>query len=318
MQIERIPISSRDQWLALRLHDITASDVPAVCGEGMFGSAGKVWALKKGLIPPTEETDAMRRGRWGEAAVVEALADEHSDWEIRRAKIYLRDPAARLGATPDCAAIDPARPGLGIIQCKVVSRNAFEAHWLEDENDDPHDIHAPAKPPLGYQLQTLTEAMLANADWADVAALVVDQWRWTLRLFPVARHVGAETMIRDRVAAFWRDYLDPSVLPPIDPARDEELVKKLYPRDDGTTIDLTGDNMAPGLVDQLAVVKETIKVAEKSKKQIETEIKGKLGAHTFGQLADGRIISWKLQQRAGFTVDPTEYRVLRVGKGRAA
>jgi predicted phage-related endonuclease len=318
MNVERIPIQSRDQWLALRAHDITASDVPAVCGEGVYGSAAKVWAEKRGLLTPQEMNEAMKRGLWGEAAVFEALTWERPEWELRRAKVYLRDASARLGATPDGAAIDPARAGVGVIQAKVVSKNVFVDHWLENPDDDPHDMYAPARPPLGYQLQTLTESMLADADWAMVAALIVDQWRWTLRLFPVDRHTGAEEMIRGRVAAFWADYLDPGIQPPIDPERDDELVKRLYPRDDGTTIDLSADNLAPVLVRDLAVAKKTIKDATERERAIKTELQAKLGQHTYGRLGDGQTISWKLQQRSGYSVEPSEFRVMRILKGRVA
>ena len=114
MTIERIaidPVRDRATWLALRQHDITASDVPAICGEGLFGSATKVWAEKLGKVGPQEMTEAMKRGLWGEAAVFSAIEMEYPDWEVRRAKVYLRDTAARLGATPDGAALIPGLDG---------------------------------------------------------------------------------------------------------------------------------------------------------------------------------------------------------------
>jgi predicted phage-related endonuclease len=315
LSIERIPIQNREQWLALRTHDITASDVPAVCGEGMFGSAAKVLAEKRGLIPPAEMNEAMKRGRWGEAAVVEALLDERPGWQFRRAKVYLRDTTSRLGATPDCAALTPEREGVTIVQCKVVARKVFEQKWLDDPDDDPHDLYAPATAPLGYQLQTLTESMLAEAVHGVIAALIVDEWRWTLRLFDVPRHPGAEAMIRDRVAGFWTNYLDPGIQPPIDASRDDELVKLLYPHDVGTTIDLSGDNEIPELIATRESLKAAIKNAETLCKSADTSIKAKLGENTFGRLADGRLMSWKRQERSGFTVEPTAFRVLRILKG---
>lgn len=312
MTIERIPIQSREQWLALRASDITASDVPAVCGEGLFGSPAKVWAEKRGLIGAAEMTEAMKRGLWGEAAVFEAIAWEYPAWEIRRAKVYMRDPDARLGATPDGAAVDPDRKGVGIVQAKVISAGMFQDKWLESPDDKPHDAFAPATPPLAYQLQTLTEGMLANADWAVIAVLIVDAWRWTLRLFPVDRHPGAETMIRDRVAAFWRDYLDTGVQPPIDATRDAELVKKLFPQDDGSEIDLSGDNEMPLLVEQLTIARSVKKGAESDEKTAKTAITAKMGPAAVARLADGRRVSNKLTKRGAYSVGATEYRMLKV------
>jgi hypothetical protein len=312
MTIERIPISNREQWLALRTKDITASDVPAVCGEGVYGSAAKVWAEKRGLVSPDEMNEAMKRGIWGEPAVAEALAWERPTWELRRAKVYLRDPDARLGATPDAVAIDPERPGIGICQFKVVSRHAYVDKWLANPDDDPHDAYSEATPPLGYQIQTLTEMMLAESQWGCIVALVVDTWRWSLHVFPMERHAVAEQTIRDKVATFWRDHLIPGVQPQIDPARDESLVKALHPQDDGREIDLTGDNEMPGLVDELTSARAEASSAEKRAKVAKTSIADKMGPASFARIADGRRVSHKLQRRAGYEVKPTEYRVLKV------
>ena len=309
-EIDHISISDKQHWLRLRLRDITATDVPAVCGAGLFNSPARVWATKKQLLPAAEETAAMRRGRWGEAAVFEAIADELPHWEIRRARVYLRDPQARLGCTPDGVAIDPERPGIGIVQAKVVMRPVFVRDWCDGCDDDD----APVNAPLAYQLQTLTESMLARACWAVLAVLVHDTFDWQLRLVPVDRHAGAEAIIRERVATFWRDYLDPGVCPPIDPARDDELVKQLFPRDDGSEIDLSGDNRIPELIDELATTKAAIKQIDKQQDAIETEIKAKLGAATYGRMHDGRIISYKTQYRDAYSVAPTAFRVLRVSK----
>lgn len=192
--IERIPITSRKQWLGLRQQDITATDVPAVCGHGLFNSAAEVFAGKTGLISPAKETSIMRKGRWGEAAVFSAIADELPHWDVRRAKVYLRDPNAHLGCTPDGVAISPERDGIGIIQAKVIARPVFIRDWCDGEDNDD----APVNAPMAYQLQTLTESMLAFASWAVIAVLAHDAYNWSLRLVPVERHPGAEAMIRAR------------------------------------------------------------------------------------------------------------------------
>lgn len=312
MTIERIPITSRAEWLALRSGCITASDVPAVCGEGLYGSPAKVWAEKRGMIPAQEMTKPMLRGIVCEAAVFEYLAMERPKWELRRAKVFLRDPAARLGATPDGVAVDPERPGIGVIQAKVISPQSFATHWLEDPNDNPFDPNAPASPPLAYQLQTLTESMMADAAWGQVAAMVIDGWDINLRLFDVERHEHAEKMIRSRVAEFWAKYLDTGVQPPIDPQRDEALVKALHPKDDGSEIDLSGDNELPELVDGLTKARADKSDAEKREKVSKTAIADKIGAAAFARLADGRRISHKTQHRKAYEVAASEFRVMKV------
>jgi predicted phage-related endonuclease len=284
--IERIaidPVKNRDAWLDYRRGFVTASDVPAVCGEGLFGSAAKVWADKKGLTPPQEMNDAMFRGIIGEPAVFRALQWHFPQWEIKPASVFLCDRESRLGATPDGAAVIPGREGVGIIQCKTVSRPWYEAHWLDD-NDQ-------AVVPLAYELQTLTEAMLADAPWAMIAVLIVDTFKWELKVFPVERNPGAEAKIRQCVLDFCRDYLDANVQPPIDPTRDADLVKRLFRRDDGTILDLRSDNAMPMFLDEREALKAEIKKKEDRVSELETEIKSKIG-DALGFCVQGWKATW--------------------------
>lgn len=315
MAIERIaidPTKDRATWLALRQQDITASDVPAICGEGLFGSATKVWAEKLGKVGQQEMTEAMKRGLWGEAAVFEAIGWEYPDWEIRRAKVYLRDPELRLGATPDGAAIIPGLDGVTVIQTKVIARPVFNTYWLADPEDDYSAVTAP----LAYQLQTLTETMLADAPRAMIAALVVDTFKWELKMIPLERNPAAETVICDRVVSFRKNYLETGIQPPVDPERDEQVLKLLFPQDNGIEIDLSGDNEMPALVDMLETNRKAKKLAEEDEKICKTAIAGKMGEAAIARLADGRRVSHKSQHRGSYVVGETDFRVMRVLKGK--
>lgn len=313
--IEKIaidPAKDRATWLALRQQDITASDVPAICGEGMFGSATKVWAEKLGKIGPQEMTEAMKRGLWGEAAVFEAIGWEHPDWEVRRAKVYLRDAAARLGATPDGAAIIPGLDGVTVIQTKVIARPVFDAYWRVN----PDDEYSPIFAPLAYQLQTLTEAMLADAARAMIVPLVVDTFKWSLYTIPLERNPAAETVIRDRVASFCKNYLDTGIQPPVDPERDDEVLKSLFPHDNGIEIDLSHDNELPILVSDLETARFGKKTFDNQEKVAKTAIAGKMGEAAIARIADGRRISFKTQHRDSYVVGESDFRVMRILKGR--
>lgn len=316
MPIERFNITGpdgridRNAWLALRMQDITASDIGAVCGAGLYGSAAKVWAEKKGLLPPQEMSDPMKRGIIGEAAVVEALQMEYPEWELRRAKVYFRDTEHRIGATPDCAAIVPGRDGVTIVQCKVIAAPVFKAQWMDNPDDDIQFGTFTA--PMAYQLQTLTEARLAGASCGVLAVLVVDAFKWTLRTFWIERHPEAETSIIQKVGIFWRDYLDAGVQPPVDPALDGDLVKKLFPNDDGSEIDLTAREDLVALDNEREDIKARLKVDKNRCDEIDTIFKDTLGNATYGRLANGRRVSWKLQQRKAYSVAATEFRVLKI------
>ena len=126
------------------------------------------------------------------------------------------------------------------------------------------------------------------------------------------RDIEVEDRIKYNVLKFWNDYLDPGIMPPFDPQRDERLIKLLYPQDTGTTIDLSRDNRALQLAEDYVMKQAGRQRLDKEMEAIRTELQGKIGDNTYGQLADGRRLSWKTQHRKGYTVGPSNPRVFRV------
>lgn len=307
--VKKIAITSRDQWLDVRMRHITASDIGSICGVGRRSPLA-VWAEKTGRIDPIEDNKVMRKGRWFEPAIFEAIGEERPDWAVRRAKVFLSAGEHRLGATPDGVASVPGVDGVVIIQGKVVARPIFRETWLSDPSDD----FSPIAVPVDYQLQTLTEAMLAGAAMAYVAALVHDTFTADLYLLPVHRHPGAEQRILDVTGKFWAD-MDAGREPDVMPEKDLETVKLLYPNEDGEELDLTGDNELPSLIDERADLTLTAKTAEDARKAIETVIRARLRESSAARIADGRLITLKVTKRSGYEVQPTSFRTLRVAKG---
>ena len=299
--IERRSITSCAEWLEWRMQDVTASDVSALFGVHPYGrTALSVWAEKSGLTEGLADNAILRRGRWGEAAVIEMLRDERPTWELRRARIYLRDASIRLGATPDAVAIDPERTGFGVVQGKTVTASIFERYWQDG-------------PPIGIQLQTLTEAMLAGASWGVVPVLVMDaNAGWEPAIFDVPRHVDAEARIRARVARFWTD-LEAGLMPAVNPEFDAETVAAVWPKAlvKAPPLDLAGDNALPGMLIERARLKEIVKGAETRVATLETAVKAKLREHERA-VAPGWTITWKNQHRDAYTAPAADFRVLRI------
>ena len=298
---------SRETWLAMRRQYVNASETPIIVGESFWGSLAELYAEKKGLRPPLEDSDVLRRGRWGEAAVFEALAEERPEWRVERAKIYVIDENKRQACTPDGFAVAPDRDGIGLVQAKVVSSWVFRQKWLEVAEDMDS-----ARPPAPYRLQTVQEMRLNGLSWGVIAVVINGEFDWRFRLFEIERDEVIEDRIDYRTAEFFREYFDPGIMPPFEPQRDAELIKHLYPKDTGAIIDLTGDNRALALVEDLSEASKARKRAELQEKIIKAELEAKIGDNSFGKLADGRWLSWKHQSRAAHTVAASEYRVLRV------
>jgi predicted phage-related endonuclease len=157
-----------------------------------------------------------------------------------------------------------------------------------------------------------------DAQWGVVAVLVLSEHNLCLRTLQMERDLILEQEIMQRVRTFWDNHVAVGVMPEFDPHRDDRLIKTLYPQDVGTTIDLTRDNLALELVDDLAKVQNAAKVLKEDEGRIKTELQAKLGDNTYGTLADGRTISWKLQHRNAYTVKAADYRVLKILKARPA
>jgi predicted phage-related endonuclease len=301
--IERRPITDRAEWLQWRLQDCTASDVSALFGAHPYGRTRlSLWAEKAGLtVEGMADGPMLRVGRWGEAAVLEMLADERPGWIVSRPRVYLRDPSIRLGATPDAEALDPERDGLGIVQCKMLTEGVFEREW-------------PDGPPLGHQLQTLTEMLLARAAWGAIAALVTERYAWRPVIFELSRHEGAEARIRAAVNRFWADF-EAGLMPVLDPERDSETIERIYPKAEVKTpaLDLSGDNDLPGMLATRGTLTKLIKDAVKQIDNVETRVKARMGLHERA-IAPGWRISWKNEPRKGHTVAPSNPRVLRISE----
>jgi predicted phage-related endonuclease len=314
MPVERIPITDDYDWLGARPQFVNASEMATVCGEASYGSLAELYAEKKGLRPPLIDSGVLRRGRWGEAAVFQALADTYPDWNIRRAKVHCIDRDRRIAATPDGFAEAPSRAGLGLIETKVVARGVFRAKWLDNPDGS---IDGPASVPTNFRIQvTATRLLNPQCQWAVIAVLINGEFDWQFQLFDVEQDPALEDRILYRAHQFLHDYLDPGIMPPFDPQRDEALVKLLYPKDDGSEIDLTTDNRAQIAAEELVETKAAISRMEKQEAALKTELGAKLGPHTFGRLADGRRLSWKMQHRKGYVAEPSDFRVLRILKAK--
>jgi YqaJ-like recombinase protein len=308
MPIERIAIESREQWLACRSQDVTASIAGALLGVHPYSTAYGLYLLKKGLIAEDpEETGPMRRGRLLEPVAVQMLREDRPDWTIEEYPIgfYYRDPAARVGATPDVFATDErGRPG--IVQLKSVEPSVFRREWRTESGM--------VEPPLWIVVQAIIETYLTGREWAAVAPLVVG-FGLELPIIDIPVHAGVFERIKAEVDAFWQR-IDAGR--PYDPdyARDGSLIAQLYPQDNGVEIDLSGDNETPLFVDQLENARAAKKAAEADEKTAKAALSSKLGEASIALLSDGRRISHKSQTRKAYFVNETSFRVLKVLKGR--
>ena len=108
---------------------------------------------------------------------------------------------------------------------------------------------------------------------------------------------------------FW-GYVERREMPPVDESEaTAKALARIYPEDDGETVDLPIE--ASKWDEELEEIKARQKKVKEERTALENKIKAALGVATFGQLPDGGRFSWKLQERSGYTVKPTQFRVLK-------
>jgi putative phage-type endonuclease len=300
MGIERRLITDRNEWLAWRKQDVTASRVGALFGVHPYETALRLYAEKRGVEFPDADNKTMRRGRWLEPAVAKAVEELRPEWKLEAPNVYLRDPDLRLGCTPDFYIHDPVR-GLGVLQCKTVAPSVYARDWLNG-----------SEIPFWIVLQALTEMMLADAAFGAVAALLVDAHNMDCVILEVPRHADSELKILVAVRNFWRNVAD-GIEPDPDFARDATVIRLLMPRETpGKAIDLAGNNEVPDLLARRAELCERIQQDAATCETIESELKHLMGAAEAVTGLPGWRITYKTTDRAGYTVAPKTMRVLRI------
>ena len=293
---EKWEITSIGEWLEWRRRDITASRVGALFDAHPYLSREQLAALMRGSsdagtsMPP--DNAAMRRGRILEPAVAAAIAEERPQWVLTKASAYHRLPALRLGCTPDYFAesTDPRERGPGIIQIKTVNPQQWD-RWQ-------------AKPPLPYVLQTLTEMLVTGCEWGWLATMVTSQ-SYPVHYTAVPRHAPAEERILAAVAQWWAEFDSGALAPAAEAAGLAEAL------DDGSSIDLSGDNALPGILDEREMLRQSLTAEEARLKELDYQIKNRIGRAKTGWLP-GWSISYGTSHRKETVIAARDIRTLRI------
>lgn len=284
MNRESREITSVGDWLDWRRQDITASRIAALFDCHPFLDRERLAAELRGQNSQIT-VPAMRRGRILEPAVLAALAEDHPDWQITKATTYHRLSDHRLGATPDAFVGED-----GLIQIKTVSPQEFD-NWR-------------GRIPLAYTLQTLTELLVTGRE-RGVLAVMVCSSSFPVHEFDVPRHPEAEAKILAAVAEWWSKWEAGEIAGPA-PSIAPDL-------DDGSHLDLSGDNRLGVLLPERAGLKAAVSTAEARLKEIDAEIKDKIGAARTAW-CDGWLIKYPTLTRREYTVKAGTYRRLEIAE----
>lgn len=306
--------SRREQWLLGRrewLPDgpvLTASDIAAILGEDEHRGPLAVALVKRGDV--VEETLPMRRGRRFERAIGEEYAEQTGrpvdPWPVY--ELVTHPDIPWLKATPDALTSGcPGKPdplggtvaesregrvvGSAPLQIKMAIGSAKE--WRDE-------------PPLGYVMQTNVEMACLRSSWGALAGLVGPG---PLSESDLVRDDQFFAAMLPHLEAF-RALLARGELPEADgKPGTSEAIRRFWANDNGETVALEALDL------QLVEAWEKCGVEEAAAKVagdvLENMLRRRLGPATFGALTDGTFLSLRKTRRAGYSVEPCEYRVLK-------
>lgn len=294
---------TKDQWLDSRAQFLGASESAAVLGCG-YASQNALTVFASKVNPKEARIDATNSMVIGSLIepglikVFEHFAERPAQLE-RPYRVRICDQYPFMGATLDAVALDSE--SVIPIELKNVDSRLF-TQWDDEEI------------PLKFQIQCQHQMLCAGATEAFIMGLIGGNK-------PVIKHLARnEAFIAamvPRLQEFW-SWVERKIIPP---DFDEwgtdatgAALKTLHPLDNGITTLLPEE--AEVLLDRLELAKEKVSEWEKVRDACKQQLQAGLGDNTFGALPDGRSVSWKTQDRAGYTVAPGQSRVFRVHKSK--
>lgn len=285
----RAPVNPED-----RRTFVGASDLAAIMGLSQFQNRYDLWLYKTGQIPAKEQTEAMSAGIELEPVVLANAENKLGCPLTRNVRLFVPFLAlsAQLdGMTPNKEPLDAKTEG-------IVTRGA----GLFDGDD----------PPVIYAIQVYGQLLASRINHPEQAPDVgylhalVGGKGWIHFAIPWDEGVG-ELIAKDvnDFVAECRDMRPPDNLyPNLDSLKQRLRVqRKRIERMD------LGD-----LIDHWQCVKQEIATGVKLKEELEQRILTELGDAEELDFGGEKILQYALQKRAGYTVEPTEYRTLRLVK----
>lgn len=291
---------AKARWLEERKTGIGASDAPVVAGISKYKTLLSLYCEKLGITePPNVDTEAAEWGILLEepvaqkyAKVTGRLLEYPGPYTIQRSEQW---PFATCTIDRFIVGHGPihlGQPdfGRGVLQIKTTSA-LHEDEWSEG-------------PPPAVYCQVQHEMAVTRCQWGSAAVLVGGQkFRWA----DVPRDDSFIEQLMAREAWFWG--LVQSQTPPEPDAGDKDTLARLFPRDTGEVIELSGEFLT--IDEQLLQVKGQIDPLYREKERLENLIRAALGDASIGVLPNGVKYTNKAQTRASYVVPESTFRVLR-------
>lgn len=265
---------------ALRKQGITGSEIAQVAGVSRYGSALEVWSRKLGLIPPLEVNPDMARGRYLEPALCDWACEEMGLIGCDVGTLQSMENPLII-ASPDRLLYTDATMAYLTGVLEVKSPRYTTSYWTHPD-DDPFGVDAQ------YIPQVTWEMAAAGVERAVVGALCYGElWLYQLELDPEL--LGLLTQCAEK---FWRDHIVAQVPPEPTAASDQEVLRRLYPREREPLVQIETGGDLDLYVTEWRRFEEYAKDAKSQADRSKASVMSALGEHEGAQTDDWRV-TWR-------------------------
>lgn len=299
-EVQLVHYPSREAWLAARAAGVGASESPALFGLSPWHSELSLWSEKRGIAnADRDEPEYLEIGLLMEPVVAELYHRRTGRelWAPKTSWAIARDPDRDfMTASIDRWVIEAAgKPGRGVLEMKNVGFGM--AHEWEEG------------PPLRVQIQIQHQLAVTSFQWGSAAGILGGN---RFVHVDIERNEDFITELRERCAEFW-DRVKRGRMPQADGAdATARALKRLYPRDNGHAVHL--DDESASAWNELARLRKEASANEKRQKELKNALAKSVGEATYGLLPDGRLLTYRRQERDGYTVEPTAFRAFKEEK----
>lgn len=296
MNAVKFEFKNEREWLTARTSGIGGSDAPVIAGVGET-SLLELYTEKIGIVEPDDisDKDIVYWGKKLEPLVADKYQEETQRSLVNHGIHFFKrsDLGVPLFASLDREIVPINGQGPGDLQIKTTGH--YSKRELLEEL------------PIDWQVQIQHELAVMDWEWASLAAL----------LFPSRKLVWVDAQRNDsfikslleKEREFWDRIVHKDPPAPDASESAKKTIAKLYPKDNGKTVFLS--KAAIEWDAKLTQAKAQEAQAKADHKQYENLLKMAIGDATFGVLPNAVTYSNKHQGRAGYTVEPTEFRVLK-------
>lgn len=250
------PYTTEEEWLNLRLDDITSTESPALFGLSPYATEYELYHNKANRIIVTlDENERMRWGKRLESVIAEGVAEDLGV-TVKPFKDYLRHSTVKgMGSSFDYLVVDhPDGPGL--MEVKNVDARIYRDKWSDDEA------------PVHIETQVQHQMEVADVDWCFIVAFCGGN---DPRIIRRERDRVVGRALCKRIEKFWRDVASGNVPSP-DFLKDAEFIMSLHQSAGVNVLEVDEDSDIATLLKDYKHLSDEYKSYEALKKAKQAEI----------------------------------------------